>query len=444
MIMEKFIVNGGKPLKGAIDAGGAKNIALKAIVAACLTEEEVIIHNVPRISDFFVMVDIIHELGGQISFEGHTIKLQMKDFASHQIALDAAAEIRTSFLFIAPLLARLKKAVIPNPGGCRIGARPIDRVIDGLKSLGVSITYNSEDGNFYAETKGLLGATYTFEKKSHTGTETMIIASVLAKGTTVIKNAALEPEVDELIDFVNGMGAKVRRDADSNQIIIEGVATLHGTTHTIGADRNEVVTFAIAAVMTQGDIFVRGAKKADLTAFLEKYTQAGGGYEEKEDGLRFFPTEELRAVDIETAPHPGFMTDWQGPWAVLMTKATGTAIIHERVYENRFGYVSELKKMGAHIKLFNPEVTEPNTVYHFNITDETKQFLHAAKITGPVTLHNAVVDISDLRAGATLVLAALAAKGKSVIFGIEHLDRGYEQLEKRLEAIGADIVREKI
>ncbi len=443
--MEQLIVAGGRKLSGAVSVSGAKNVALKALVAACLTEDPVIIENIPLISDFHVMTEIIGELGGNVTIQDHTATIEMKSFRKSDVALTKAANIRASSMFLAPLLARTGQAVIPNPGGCRIGARPIDRVIDGLTAMGTEIDYMSEDGNFHARTKKnsspfLTGTTYVFEKNTHTGTETLILAAVLASGKTILENAAEEPEVDELIELLNSMGARITR-SNMRTISIEGVEKLHGTTFRISPDRNEIVTLAVAAIITEGDIVVQDAHKSHLKEFLHELEKIGGGVEEVEDGMRFFYKGPLKATHITTAPYPGFMTDWQGPWAVLMTKAHGESIIHETVYENRFSYVGELRKMGAHIELFNPVIDDAEKVYNFNVLDDRPEYLHAAKINGPTNLHNGVVTVSDLRAGATLILGALAAIGESVIFGVHHLDRGYERLDQRLGILGADIKR---
>ena len=441
--MEKFIISGGKKLKGEVSILGSKNVALKVLVAACLTDEEVVIENVPLISDFFIMTEIITHLGGKVDLKGHTITISLKNFLSEKISLDNAAEVRTSYMFLAPLLARLGEAVIPNPGGCRIGARPIDRIISGLKKMGVKIKYDSKDGYFHAYSAGRLkGTNYKFSKNTHTGTETMILAAVTAKGRTILENAAQEPEVDELIGLLNRMGAKIAREK-GRVIIIDGVDKLHGARFVIVPDRNEVLTFAVAAIITEGDIFVKDIKKRGLEEFLQVLKKAGGGYEEKNNGIRFFYKGELKSTSVTTTFYPGFMTDWQGPWAVLTTKANGKSTIHETVYENRFTYVNELMKMGAQINLYNPKLKNPEKIYNFNIKDDNGKNFHAAEILGPTELHNGIVYISDLRAGATLVLAALAAKGESVLFGVEHLDRGYEQFEKRLKKLGANIKREK-
>jgi UDP-N-acetylglucosamine 1-carboxyvinyltransferase len=439
--MNKFIINGGIKLKGEIQIFGSKNVALKVLVAACLTDEEVIVENVPLISDFITMGEIIVHLGGKVVFKDHAVSIRLPKFSSEKISLEKAVEIRTSYMFLAPLLARMGKAIIPNPGGCRIGARPIDRIVDGLEKMGVEIQYSSKDGYFHAiAPNGLNGTQYVFAKNTHTGTETMILAAVLAHGQTILENAAEEPEVDDLIAFLNQMGAKIVRK-NSRTIVIDGVSKLKGTKFRIGPDRNEVVTFAVAAIITGGDIFVRDIIRDGLNEFLDELTKCGGGFEEKDNGIRFFYKGELTATNVATSFYPGFMTDWQGPWAVLMTKANGVSTIHETVYENRFTYVEELKKMGADIVLYNPQLLNPEETYNFNIKDDEGSFLHAAKITGPAELHNAILNVSDLRAGATLVLAALAASGESTIFGIEHLDRGYEQFDKRLKDLGAKIKR---
>lgn len=447
--MDKFIVKGGEKLNGEVSVSGAKNVALKALVAACLTEEEVLIENIPLISDFLVMAEIIKDLGGKVEITNHRVKIRVGEFKKHKIPLKTAGEIRTSSMFLAPLLARTGQALIPNPGGCRIGARPIDRIIKGLKKMKADISYNSADGYFHAKapfdgakTVGLEGINYRFEKNTHTGTETLILAAVLARGRTILENAAQEPEVDELIDLLNKMGAQIKRKG-ARTIVIDGVSKLHGAKFTIGPDRNEIVTFAVAGILTGGDVFIPGAEKRKLAAFLEKLDLAGAGIEEKENGIRFFNKGSLRPTEVVTSFYPGFMTDWQGPWAVLMTKAAGVSTIHETIYENRFSHAPELLKMGVKIKLFNPKVTNPNNFYNFNWSDNKPEYKHAVKIFGPTQLHNAVVTISDLRAGATLVLAALAARGESIIFGVEHLDRGYEDFEKRLRGIGANIKRVK-
>jgi UDP-N-acetylglucosamine 1-carboxyvinyltransferase len=438
--MEKFIVQGGNKLKGEVAISGAKNAALKALIAACLTDEEVTIKNAPLISDLRNMIKIIKDLGGEVNLSGHSVRIKMRAINNHKLSLDTAARMRTSFMFIVPLLLRSKKAVIPNPGGCRLGARPVDRLTDGLKKLGADITYNSEDGFFYTKAAKLKGTNYTFEKNTHMGTETLILGAVLAEGKTVLNNAAEEPEIDDLISLLNNMGGDIKRTGNRT-IEINGVKKLSGAEYSISPDRNEIVTFACAALITKGDIFIKGARKEYIREFLEKLQMAGAGVEETKRGLRFYYKRPLKAVDIETKPYPGFMTDWQAPWAVLMTQAHGQSAIHETVFEDKLGYIKELRKMGAKAQLFNPKVANPGEVYNFNLEDDNPGNFHAVRIKGPAQLHEAIITMRDIRAGAAVLLAALSAKGTSTIYDVEKVDRGYEDLEKRLELLGADIKR---
>jgi UDP-N-acetylglucosamine 1-carboxyvinyltransferase len=438
--MNKFVITGGNKLQGEITIAGAKNAALKVLVAACLTEEKVVIHNVPLIADLFVMIEIMKALGVDVELQDHTVTIQAKKFAHSSIPLDMGARARTSSMFIGPLLARTGEAIIPNPGGCRLGARPIDRTVEGVSQMEVDITYHSEDGYFHAKTKGLKATNYRFLKNTHTGTETMIIAAALADGTTVLDNAAEEPEINDVIELINLMGGNVKRTGN-RQITIVGSEKLHGAEFTISPDRIEVATFAIAAIITGGEIFVKDAHKAAIEPFMDKFKETGAGYEIKDNGIRFFSNGTLKAVDVTTGIHPGFLTDWQAPWAILMTQAEGVASIHETVFENKLGYVKDLKRMGAKVKLYNPEVKDREATYNFNLEDDRPEFFHAVRIEGPTQLHNAVMTTLDIRAGAAIVLAALIAKGRSTIYGIEKLDRGYEGFEKRLSSLGADIKR---
>lgn len=442
--MDKFIINGGTPLRGEVSVSGAKNVALKALLASLLTDDEVVIENIPLITDFYLMVKIIKELGveAKIFKEEDKIVLKNKGLQKFKVPLEMGARLRASSIIIAPLLARFGQAQIPNPGGCRIGARPIDRHIKGLEKMGAKISYHPEDGYFHAQAKKLIGTTYEFPKNTHTGTETLILAAVLAEGETILENAAQEPEVDDLIRLLNLMGAKIKRES-SRKIVIKGVKKLSGAQFKIMPDRNEVVTFVIAALATKGEILIHETQRESLKAFLEQLDKAGGGWEPIDNNTtRFYFKGELRATDIVTAPHPGFMTDWQAPWAVLMTQAKGVSTIHETVFENRFSYAEELRKLGAKIEFFNPQVKNPEEFYNFNWEDNQPSYYHAIRIFGPTSLHNGVLEITDLRAGATLVLAALAAGGESFIYGIDHIDRGYERIEERLKKLGAEIKRD--
>lgn len=435
--MKKYKITGGVPLQGEVTISGSKNVVTKALIASCLTSEEVVLENVPLISDFFIMLDLISAIGGEVRLEGHKVTIRVAEIQKNKIPLDIGAKVKTSSMFLAPLLARAKEAHIPNPGGCRIGARPIDRHIEGLERMGANIGYASEDGYFHAHTNGLVGAEYTFEKNTHTGTETLILAAVLAKGKTVLQNAAEEPEIDDLIALLNKMGANVARTAPRT-IEIDGVESLHGATHRIMPDRNEAMTFAVISALTGGNIWIKNSVLADMQAFLDVYQKANGAWEEKDTAVRFYVNGTLRPVDVQTDPHPGFMTDWQGPWSVLMTQADGESVIHETIYENRFAYVTELVKMGAKLEMFAPDVANPQEVYNFNF-DSSKEYNQGLKINGITPLHEGVLTVYDLRAGATLVIASLLAKGESVIFGTEIIERGYENFHERLQNLGAQI-----
>lgn len=440
--MDNFIITGGKPLSGNIRVGGAKNVALKILIASLLTDEEMVIHNVPRLRDVISLIDILKSLGVRADVDGHTMRIKnstlMKD---PTVPLDLGARLRTSSMVLGPLLARYGKGNVPNPGGCRLGARPINRHIDGLKIMGAAIDYNSDDGYFHATASALHGATVTFPKNTHTGTETILLAAVLAKGRTVIENAAEEVEVDDLISCLNAMGASIIRK-DPRTIVIDGVSTLHGAEYTIMPDRNEEVTFAIASAITDGSVIVEDSQTQYLQAFLHMFSKAGGVYERiDETHTRYAKNGVIKPTEILTAQYPGFMTDWQAPWAIFMTQAEGVSTIHETVFESRFSYVSELRKMGAVIEFYSPHVDHPEQFYNFNWNDRREGYHQAIRIVGPQTLHNAVLAVDDIRAGASLVLAALVASGENYLHGVELIDRGYECLEERLSVLGADIVR---
>jgi UDP-N-acetylglucosamine 1-carboxyvinyltransferase len=441
--MEKFIITGGIPLRGELTLSGAKNVALKVLSAALLTNEELIIHNVPLLTDVFAMLELLASLGVHARWDSHTIIIKNSGVKNTRVSLDIGARLRTSSMVVGPLLSRYGEAIIPNPGGCRLGARPIDRHMEALKSMGAHISYHSDDGYFYLTARQLHGTSVHFVKNTHTGTETLILAAVLAHGTTIIKNAAEEVEIDGLIELLTAMGARILRSGP-REITIEGVRLLHGAEYTVMPDRNEEVTFAIAAAMTAGDVIIRQSQRMQLHAFLEKFSEAGATYEEiDETSTRYRSVNIPRPTDITTTFHPGFMTDWQAPWAVFMTQAKGVSTIHETVFESRFSYVAELKKMGASISFFSPKVTKPETFYNFNWRDRVNGYHQAITITGPTRLHNAILEMTDLRAGATLVLAALVADGVSYIHGIDQVDRGYEQIDKRLNTLGAKVIRTK-
>lgn len=435
--MKKYLIEGGFDLEGTIRISGSKNVVTKAVIAACLTDEPVTLKNVPEISDIQALLEVIESIGGVVERGDGEVTITVPSVKNSTITLAEGARVRTSSMFLSPLLLRAKQALVPNPEGCRLGARPIERHIEGLEQMGAKIEYKSEDGYYHASTDGLVGTTYKFEKNTHTGTETLIMAAVLAKGTTILENAAEEHEIDDLIALLNSMGAKIQRK-EGRAIEIEGVEKLHGTTYEMVSDSNELVTFAVLSLLTGGKILLENVNLANVGIFLQELDRAGGIYEEVDGKIRFFRKNGLNSTSIMTAPEPGFKTDWQGPWAILMTQATGESVIHETIYENRFGYVSELKKMGAHIEFFEPEVENPKSLYNFNY-EMGHSYQQAIKIVGPKKIHNAVLNVSDLRAGATVVIAALIATGESVIYGIEHIERGYEKFVERLSSVGAKI-----
>lgn len=439
--MEKFIVNGPTVLHGDVTIAGAKNVALKAIVTSLLTDDEIVLHNMPHIRDVHLMLDVVASLGVHVAIDENTIRIKDGRTKSTIVPLEVGARLRTSSMVLGPMLSRFGSATIPNPGGCRIGARPIDRHIEGLKLMGATIHYDSKDGYFHAQAEHLHGADITFLKNTHTGTETLLLAAVLADGTTVLKNAAEEIEIDDLIALLTAMGANITRNG-YREITIVGVPKLHGAEYTIMSDRNEEATFAIAALTTKGDITVHHSERRHMKSFLDVFEKAGGVYTMIDDTTtQYFYDKPIKPVDIVTGVYPGFMTDWQAPWALLMTQAEGVSTIHETVFENRFFYVEELRKMGADISYFDPEVANPESFYNFNWEDRIKGTHQAVRITGPTKLHNAILSMNDLRAGATVVLAAMLATGQSSIYGVEQIDRGYEHIDTRLCALGASIER---
>jgi len=433
----KYIIKGGKPLKGAVRIGGAKNSSFKLMIASLLAEGESRLLDISRIGDVAITKEVIEILGGQVKSPGKgTIFINPDKLKSFRIPKDLGYKSRASMMFAGPLLARFGQADLPLPGGDQIGRRPVDRHLDGLKALGVKV--KKINSLTHLECRNLKGAKYRFNKNTHTGTETLIMAAALAKGTTLLENAALEVEVDDLIDFLNKMGAKIKR-LPNRVIKIEGVKSLKGTIHKAIPDRNEAVSYACAALATKGDIIIENARAEHLTAFLDKVKEAGGCYETDHYGLRFWCQKPLKATRVTTAPHPGFMTDWQALWTTLMTQAQGKSEIVETIYEYRFAFVQDLLKMGAKIELFNPQAKDPEKFYSFNLDDDVESNFHAARVFGPTKLKGKELKVTDIRAGATLMLAALLAEGKSVLLDEGHIQRGYEDLDLRLKALGAEI-----
>jgi len=435
----RLIIQGGTPLKGVVRLGGAKNSSYKLMIASLLCSHENRLLNFSRIADVELVKQIIQKLGPKIYSAGErTLFINAAKLGSSIIPQDLGLASRASSLFIAPLLARTKKAIVPLPGGDKIGSRSLDRHFAGLKALGVKLEI--KNNLIHASCPQLTGASYTFSKPTHTGTETMIMAAVLAKGETILRNAALEPEVDDLINFLNQMGAKITRLV--NRVIeIEGVKKLKPVIYKVMPDRNEAVSYAIAALITKGDIIVENAREKDLTAFLAKLQKTGAGIEKADYGLRFFYQKPLTAVDITTEPHPGFMTDWGPLWSVLATQCRGTSRIIETVFTSRFQFVKDLQSMGAKIKFFQPQAANPEEFYNFNLEDDRPDNFHGIKVSGITPLVGKTITITDIRAGATLALAGLAAQGQTILTGLEHIDRGYENFAGRLLKLGAKIRR---
>lgn len=436
--MSKFIIQGSRPLKGGVRLGGAKNAGFKLIIAACLGKEESRILNLSYIGDVDVTIRTLKKLGLKVKECGEkTILVRPDGIKSLKLPQFAGEKCRASTLFAGMLLSKTGKAIIPLPGGCVLGARPINRHLEGFKSLGVQVKV--ADNFIYLKTQKLKGATFKFSKKSHTGTEAMLLAAVTAQGKTVIENAALEPEIDDMILLLNQMGAKIKRMA-GEKIMIKGVKNLGGAIHQVMPDRNEAISYAIAALATKGDIVIENARQKDLQAFLKKLEEVGAKFEILNYGVRFWYEKQLKAVDVKTAPAPGFMTDWQPLWTLLMTQAKGESHIVEAVHNNRLQYTHELNKMGAKINLYNLVVKNPEKFYEFDNPQIDLNF-HAAKIIGPTPLKAGHLKVFDLRAGATLTIAALIAKGRSIVENIDHIDRGYEKLDEKLRQLGAKIRR---
>lgn len=437
--MTSFKVQGGTPLKGAVRVGGAKNASFKLMIAAACGEGESRLLNMSKIGDVDVTFKTLEALGLKVSRPGdNTVYIEGGMLNSDTIPKFTGEKTRAATLFAGLLLNKKSRAIIPLPGGCSLGDRPIERHLEGFRSMGATVLCTDVGVEMEAP-NGLHGATYRFDKKSHTGTEALIIAAVLASGHTEIQNAALEPEVDDLISFFNKMGAKVERRGDS--IVVDGVKTLQGATHYVMSDRNEVVSYACMAIATKGDIIVEGADPTTLTAFLHALDQVGGKYEILPYGIRFYYSEELKPHDLITAPEPGFMTDWQPLWTTMMTQAQGTSHIIEAVHNNRLAFTKELNLMGANIELYDPkDLANLESIYQFDWPEKTHNF-HAAKISGPTKFKGLTMNVPDLRGGATLVMAAIMAQGESIIHNIELIDRGYENFDERLRMLSAKIER---
>ncbi len=417
--MEKIILygNNNPELKGKIKISGAKNAVLPAIAASLLTKEKIRLKNVPLVTDVHAMLTLIKELGAEFNIRKNSLSIQVKKIISDEASYQLVTAMRASILVLGPLLARYGKALVSLPGGCAIGSRPTDLHIHGLEKLGASIQL--KHGYINAQAKQLKGTAIEFEKKSVGGTENLIMAASLAKGETILKNCAVEPEVVDLCKLLVKMGAKIE-DIGSETLVIKGVKELGGTTHEIIPDRIEAGTFLIAGALTKGSIVLTRTKPEDLTTVIERLRYSGVKIKKlNSHSIQVTGTDKLKPQDITTSPYPGFPTDMQAQFSVLMTQAEGISIISETIFDRRFAHINELLRMGANIEISSDK----------------------AIIKGKTLLSGAEITATDLRASASLVLAGLIANGKTVINEAHHLDRGYEKLEEKLKSLGAHIER---
>jgi len=427
--MDKFLIKGGKPLDGTVAISGAKNSALPAMAAALLTKEPVTLHNIPKVRDLITMSKLLAFMGAKVSITD----IPASDYAIQAVKLsDAVAPyelvktMRASILTLGPLMARMGVARVSLPGGCAIGARPVDLHLAALEKMGAEIT--TDHGYIQAKVPGnrhtghngrLKGANITFEKITVTGTENILMAAVLAEGETVLNNAAREPEVTDLVDMLRKMGAQIEGDCSST-LRIRGVEKLHGTEHTVIPDRIEAGTFLVAGALTDGDLTLTNCAPDHLASIIAKLEQAGARIEAVDKTtLRVRGAKKLAAADVTTEEYPGFATDMQAQYMALATQAQGASVITETIFENRYLHASEMLRMGA------------------NITVDGRR----AVVRGPSPLTGTTVIASDLRASASLVLAGLVANGETTIDRVYHIDRGYEDIVKKLRGVGAQIVR---
>ena len=418
--MDKFIIQGGAPLHGEVAIGGAKNSALPAMAACLLTGEPVTLHRIPNVRDIVTMGKLLRHTGAKLEFTSGALRVESRTVTAPEAPYELVKTMRASSLVLGPLVARTGRARVSLPGGCAIGARPINLHLAGLERLGARI--RQEHGYVEAEAPdGLHGADFAFDRVSVTGAEDLMMAATLAQGETTIRNAAREPEVADLADLLIKMGAQIE-GAGTPEIRIRGVARLHGAEHTIIPDRIEAGTFLIAAAITGGELTIEGCVPEHLLALILKLREAGAEVlEAGPAALRVSAPRPLRAVDATTEEHPGFATDLQAQYMALMTQARGISLITETIFESRFMHAFELMRMGANIRL------------------EGRQ----AIVAGASKLTGADVIASDLRASASLVLAALVAPGQTVIDRVYHIDRGYEKIEEKLARVGARIERVK-
>ncbi|WP_373998625.1 UDP-N-acetylglucosamine 1-carboxyvinyltransferase [Bdellovibrio bacteriovorus] len=415
--MDKMVVVGNGPLQGTVSASGAKNAALPILFSTLLAEGEHVFSNMPKLKDIESTAALLESLGCETRWDGDKFIVKVSRIQSYEASYDLVRKMRASFLCMGPLLAKYGEAVVSQPGGCAIGSRPIDLHLEGFKALGAEIT--QKEGYVHAASKRLQGANFLFETVTVGGTENVMMAAALAQGRTVLENAAKEPEIVDLAEYLIKMGAKITGHGTS-VIVIDGVDKLHPAEHSIMPDRIEAGTLLIAGAITHGQVTVEKCVPAHLETLILKMREAGFKVDTTKDSMTVFKTDSWNAVDITTAPHPLFATDLQAQFMALMTVARGTSVITETVFENRFMHVQELIRLGA------------------DITPKTRVAVVRGK---PGQLTGAPVMATDLRASASLVLAGLVASGETIVNRIYHLDRGYEKLEDKLSSLGAKIRR---
>ncbi|MGD0073063.1 MAG: UDP-N-acetylglucosamine 1-carboxyvinyltransferase [Candidatus Binataceae bacterium] len=417
--MDKIVIHGGAPLRGEVALSGSKNASLPILAAALLTDQPVVIRNVPRLRDVHTALALLGRLGVESRWtDEHALELRAATVTSHEAPYDLVKTMRASFIVLGPLLARAGRARVSTPGGCAIGARPVNLHISGIRALGARIQLRN--GYVEARADRLTGARLWLDTPSVGATENIMMAAVLARGHTLIENAAREPEVQDLALMLNAMGAQIT-GAGSHVIEIEGVARLHGAEHTVIADRIEAGSLMVATAITGGDLLIHGAPLEHLNAVVAKLEETGAVIEPKAEGLRISRAGAIRPVELRTLPYPGFPTDLQAQMMALLAVSRGTSVITETIFENRFMHALELIRMGADIAMKGP----------------------TAVIHGVPKLSGAPVMATDLRASMSLVIAGLAAEGATEISRVYHLDRGYEELDRKLAALGARIERVK-
>ncbi len=429
---EKFMIVGRRPLRGKTTVCGSKNAASKMMVASLLTDEPCFLKNIPLSGETEITKELCEKIGSRVEFNpDHTCRIETREIVTSLVP-EFSKKNRIPILTIGPLVHRRGFAEVPVVGGDQIGHRPIDFHIAALAKMGIKIEHREH--SYYAQGRDIQGAEIEFPFPSVGATENVLLTAVLAKGKTIIRNAAIEPEIKNLTEMLTGMGAEIEFDETNRLLAITGVARLTGVTARVIPDRNEIVSLATAALVTGGDITVEEIEPNHILAFLEKVREVGGEAEISMRGIRFKGNTKFRTTKIQAGIHPGFMTDWQQPFCVLLTQAQGESIIHETVYEDRFSYTKDLIRLGANIKLSEDCLGE-------KCRFAGRGCKHTAFITGPTPLKGTDITMTDIRAGMAHIIAALAAEGESVISGIEHIDRGYEKIDERLRMLGADMQR---